>query len=215
MFIIAGIGTEVGKTVVSAVLVEALRADYWKPIQTGGEEQTDTQTIIDLVTPLACRTFHTEAYRLKAPLSPHAAAQKQGISIDLSRFALPNTLRPLIVELAGGILVPLTNEYLNLDLIKKWSLPVVIVSKYYLGSINHTLLTIETLKYHKVSILGIIFNGECVESTKDVILAHTQISLLGEIATYSSISPTNIKTEAKKIDISKFGLSSANAPYIF
>jgi dethiobiotin synthetase len=199
MLIVAGIGTEVGKTVVSAVLVEALEADYWKPVQSGSEALTDTQTVAQLVTPLASRTFYPEAYQLKAPLSPHAAAELENITIDTSQLLLPQTSKSLVVELAGGILVPITSNFLNIHLLEKWQLPVVIVSRYYLGSINHTLLTIEVLKKYQIPILGIVFNGECVQASKKVILEYSQVPLLGEIPFSETITPHFIKKEAEKM----------------
>ena len=199
MIVVAGIGTEVGKTIISAMLVEALQANYWKPIQSGSEALTDTQTVANLVTPLAFRTFYPEAYSLKAPLSPHAAADLEGITIDTSQLILPQTSNPLVVELAGGVLVPITSDFLNIHLLQKWSLPVVIVSKYYLGSINHTLLTIEVLKMYKIPILGIIFNGECVQSSKEAILAYSKVPLCAEIPFYETITPKIIKKEADKM----------------
>lgn len=199
MFIVVGIGTEIGKTVASAVLVEATGADYWKPIQSGSEAQTDTQTVASLVTPLAERVFYPEAYRLVAPLSPHAAAELEGVSINPASITLPATTRPLVVELAGGLLVPLTYDFLNLHLIKQLGLPVVVVANYYLGSINHTLLTVEVLKQAQVPIHGIIFNGTCVPASQKVILSYTQLPLLGEIAQHELLSPAVIRQEAQKL----------------
>jgi dethiobiotin synthetase len=198
--IVVGIGTEVGKTIVSATLVEALRADYWKPIQSGSEAQTDTQTVKSLTTFLPERTFYPEAYSLKAPLSPHAAAELENVTIDTSTIILPTTDRNLVVELAGGLLVPITYRFLNIHLIQQLALPVVVVANYYLGSINHTLLTIEVLRTYQIPVLGIIFNGACVPASQKVILEYTNLPLLGEIPQLENISPETIAQASKLIN---------------
>ena len=198
MLIVVGIGTEVGKTVVSAILVEALQADYWKPVQSGSEAQTDTETIKQWVTPLPTRTFHPETYSLQAPLSPHQAAALEGITIEPERLTLPATARPLVVELAGGLLVPITPNFLNKNLIKQLALPVVVVANYYLGSINHTLLTIEVLDKYGIDILGIVFNGTPNTASRDVILHYTGLPLLAEIPAYEHITPEIIRQEAAR-----------------
>jgi len=156
--IVAGIGTEIGKTVSSAILVEHLKADYWKPIQSGFPEDSDVRTIKELTS--VNSTFHPSNYNLKAPLSPHTAAELEGVTISLDEFTLPETSNDLVVELAGGLLVPLNDRETNLDLIKKLKLPVVLISKNYLGSINHTLLSVELLRQHQIEVLGLIINGE-------------------------------------------------------
>lgn len=199
MFIVVGIGTEIGKTVISAILVEALEADYWKPVQSGNESKTDTQTVAELVTPLASRTFHAEAYSFKAPLSPHAAAEVEHTVINPAKLTLPTTSRPLVVELAGGLLVPITYQYLNVHLVKDLGLPVVIVSRYYLGSINHTLLTVEVLKKYEIHMLGIIFNGEPVPASRQAIVGFAQVPILGEVPYYEELGAENIRFEAEKL----------------
>lgn len=178
-FIVAGIGTEIGKTVVSAVLVEAFKADYWKPVQSGALEDSDTETVRRLVSNPISR-FHPETYRLTQPLSPHAAAEIDGIQLDLARFELPTT-NPLVVELAGGLMVPLTSHDLNIDLVQRLGLPVVLVSRNYLGSINHTLLTIEVCRSRAIPLLGLIFNGPTVPASENVILTYTSLPCLGRI----------------------------------
>lgn len=156
--IVAGIGTEIGKTVCSAILVEQLKADYWKPIQSGFPEDSDVRTIKELTS--VNSTFHPSTYNLKAPLSPHTAAELEGLTIKLDEFTLPVTSNHLVIELAGGLLVPINDQETNLDLIKKLKLPVVLISKNYLGSINHTLLSIELLRQHQIEVIGLIINGE-------------------------------------------------------
>lgn len=178
--IVAGIGTDVGKTVVAAILTEALQADYWKPIQSGSPDHTDTDAVRSLVTnPIS--VFHKEAYRFSQPLSPHAAAAIDEVEIDLLKLDLPVTTNTLVVELAGGVMVPLNASALNIDLLLKWNAPVVLVSQHYLGSINHTLLTVEALKHKKIEIAGIIFNGKTNSATENFILQYTGLPCLARI----------------------------------
>lgn len=179
-YIIAGIGTEVGKSIVSAIFVQHLGADYWKPVQAGNLDCSDAQVVRDLAPGGAC--FHHEAYRLKKAMSPHAAAALEGLTLLREKLALPDSSNRLIVELAGGLMVPLAPGLTNIDLIEDWNLPVVLVSSYYLGSINHTLLSVEALVSRNVSIKGLVFNGAAVESTRQAILDHTGLPLLLEIS---------------------------------
>ena len=155
---VTGIGTGVGKTYVSAHLVETMQADYWKPIQSGDLEATDTMKVQSMVkNPIS--VFHPEAYRLTQPFSPHKSAELDGIVIDPVKIILPKTQNQLIVEGAGGLMVPLNNHFLMIDLIAQLQAEVVLVVMHYLGSINHTLLSIEMLKQRGLPINHIIFNG--------------------------------------------------------
>ena len=176
---VTGIGTEIGKTVCSAILVKTLGADYWKPVQSGDLHHTDTRKVAEWngLTPAHPR-FHPETYRLRTPMSPHAAAALDGVRIELDRFQLPVTGRPLVVEGAGGLMVPLNERDLLLDLILKLGLPVVLVSRNYLGSINHTLLSIAQLRQAGVPLAGLIFNGPPTPTTEAFILNATEIPLL-------------------------------------
>jgi len=196
-YIIAGIGTEIGKTFISSILTESLEADYWKPIQSGGLDFTDTHAVQSLISNHKT-IFHPEAYRLTEPLSPHAAAAIDGVEIQLSNFELPITDNNLIVELAGGLMVPLNKDTTNLDLIKQLNLPVILVSKNYLGSINHTLLSIEILKSSNIDIKGIIFNGESNPSSEEYILNYTQITLIGRVNQEQNISQETVKKYAER-----------------
>lgn len=178
---VTGIGTDVGKTIVSAVLTEALQADYWKPIQCGSLELTDTERVKRLVNSKES-VFHDEAYRLKTPASPHFAAEVEEKKIHWGKLRLPETDNTLVVEGAGGLLVPFNYKgETMLDMVKNWELEVVVVSRNYLGSINHTLLTLKVLEDSGVKVLGLIFNGEPNESTEEVILQTTKVPLLGRI----------------------------------
>ena len=184
-FIIAGIGTEIGKTVCSAIVTKALQADYWKPVQAGNVTDGDAYWVQQWVP--GTHVFPS-TYALSQPLSPHTAAELDGVSIEIGAFSLPETSDNLIVELAGGIMVPLNNEQTNLDLIEHLGLPVILVSKNYLGSINHTLLTYEILKSRNTTIAGIIFNGPTNPSGEAFILKHTGLPVLLRVKEESEIN---------------------------
>lgn len=170
---ITGIGTGVGKTIVSAILVEKLRADYWKPVQSGDLDNSDTMMVKKLVSnPIS--HFFSETYRLTQPYSPHKSAAFDGIEIDAERFIIPQTNNQLIIEGAGGLMVPLNNRFLMIDLIQQLGAEVVLVAKNYLGSINHSLLSIEALKARNIKIRALVFNGERDEYSEQVIKMHAQ-----------------------------------------
>ena len=174
---ISGIGTEIGKTVVSAVLVENLQADYWKPIQSGELDNSDSMLVERLISNKKT-IIHPEAYRLTQPFSPHKSAALDGINIDLDKIILPKTENRLIIEGAGGLMVPLNDQDLIIDLIKKLDAEVILVSKNYLGSINHTLLSVELLKNRSIPIRKLIFCGESNPSSEDVIYSQTGLDSL-------------------------------------
>jgi dethiobiotin synthetase len=188
--IVTGCGTNVGKTIVSAILATALSADYWKPIECG----KDTKTIRKLC-PLV--NIHPPAYSLKAPLSPHAAAKLEHLEIETNKITLPITARPLIIETVGGILVPLNDNSLTLDLFCRWDCQWIIVSKNYLGSINHTLLTIEVLKQRGVNLHSIIFNGKSNQTSEEAILRFSNLVCLARLFKEPKISQEIIKKYAK------------------
>lgn len=178
---VTGIGTDVGKTIIAAILTEALQADYWKPIQCGSLELTDTERVKRLVESKQSY-FHSEAYLLGTPASPHYAAEVEDKKIHWGRLKVPETENTLVIEGAGGILVPFNYKGESmLDMAKNWDAEVVIVSRNYLGSINHTLLTLKVLMDSGVKVLGIIFNGEENPSSEEVILKATKVPLLGRI----------------------------------
>ncbi|WP_324671372.1 dethiobiotin synthase [Hymenobacter sp. GOD-10R] len=177
---VTGIGTDVGKTFVAAILTEALGADYWKPVQAGLTPTTDTATVQQLVTNLTTY-FHPETYRLQLPASPHAAAAAENILIRPEDFTLPATDNHLIVEGAGGLLVPLAPGFLIADLAVQLGLATIVVSRNYLGSINHTLLTLEALRQRGLSVRGVVFNGEPNPATEDFITQHTGVLVLPRI----------------------------------
>jgi dethiobiotin synthetase len=174
---IVGIHTGIGKTIVSAIVTEALQADYWKPVQAGSAEATDTFEVKRLVSNPES-IFYKEAYFLKEAISPHAAAEKEGIQIEIEKINLPNPLRQTVVETAGGLLSPVTSTSTNLDILLHLRLPVILVSKNYLGSINHTMLTFEVLTKNHVEIKGIVFNGPANPASESFILSNTGLTKL-------------------------------------
>ena len=176
---ITGIGTDVGKTIVSAIITEALEADYWKPVQAGELDFSDKDKVQSLISNSKTK-IHDNSYALQTPASPHLAAAIDGISININSIKEPKTKNHLVIEGAGGIFVPLNETDTVLDLIQP-DYKVIIVSRHYLGSINHTLLTIEALQNRKISIAGIIFSGDENEATESIILSKTGVTFLGRI----------------------------------
>lgn len=199
---ITGIGTDVGKTICSAILVAGLRANYWKPVQTGAV--SDTETIKALVSNSVPPPL-PGVYALREPLSPHAAAELEGVRIDLTKivrfppFLEQSTNIPLIVEGAGGLLVPLNEKDLMVDLIAALGAQVIIVSRNYLGSINHSLLTIAALQQRSIPMVGILFNGPPTPSTEDIILHYTGIRSIGRIDWEESVDQDFVRRWAEII----------------
>lgn len=198
-YFVTGIGTEIGKTLASAILVEALNADYWKPIQAGELDYSDSHKVKDLISN-SKSVFHPESYRLKLPMSPHAAAKKENTNIEISKCQLPSTNNSLIVEGAGGLLVPLNKKECIIDLIEKLNLEVILVSQHYLGSINHTLLSIEALKRRHIPIKGILFNGNENIDTESIILSKSGLDKLGRIPLLDTVDKTSVKKIAEQLN---------------
>jgi len=206
-YVVAGISTEVGKTVVSAILVEKLRADYWKPVQAGDLDSSDTLRVQQLARHGG--VLHSEAWRLNTAVSPHAAAEIDGVRIRRDSLklplndALPGT--PLIVELAGGLMVPLDSrpghELNNIDLLKEWGLPVVLVANYYLGSINHTLLSVDALRTRNIALAGLVFNGDAVKDSRSAILNLTGLPVLLDLPWAEKLDQAFISTQAGRIEL--------------
>jgi len=192
--VIAGTDTGVGKTVFAAALAGALGADYWKPVQSGLQEATDSERVSALAGPGLGR-IHPEAYRLALPASPHHAAAVEGVTIDALSLCPPHTEgRPLVIELAGGLLVPLTSTLLQLDVVRGWGHPVVLVARTALGTINHTLLAVEALRARQMEIIGVAFVGEEVSSSEDAIAALGSVKRLGRLPRIESLTPQAVRT---------------------
>ncbi len=197
---ITGNGTDVGKTIVSAIITESLLADYWKPVQSGDLHNTDTMKVKQLVSN-SKTVFHTERFSLQQPLSPHAAAEIDGVEIKLNDFSLPETNNHLIIEGAGGLMVPLNNQLLIADLILHFEASVILVSRNYLGSINHTLLTFQELRRRNIPIIGIVFNGTHTPQSENFIQQFTQLPILFRVDMESVINKQTILKYANKIDL--------------
>ncbi|MBT2562071.1 dethiobiotin synthase [Pedobacter sp. ISL-68] len=199
-YFITGIGTGIGKTLISAILTEKLKADYWKPIQSGDLDTSDSITLGSLISNTQT-VIHPESYRLTQPLSPHLSARLDGIDIDLNKINMPLTENNLIIEGAGGLMVPLNEKELIIDLIKKLNIEVILVSQNYLGSINHTLLSVNLLKQYKIPIKGIIFNGDENVETERYIQQYTKIKKLGNVPSFSDIDKEKVLTAGQDLFI--------------
>lgn len=196
-FFITGTDTDVGKTVFSAILVEALNADYWKPIQCGSLADSDTKKVEELVSNSKSH-FHQEGLRLKAPRSPHFAAKLEAKSIELKDFSLPDSLRSIVVEGAGGVLVPINDKNYVIDLAKSLNLKTILVTKSYLGSYNHTLCAIEALESRGLPLWGIVFNGDSEEGFEDFICQKAKTNRKFNLRLENKIHPNIIANYSKE-----------------
>ena len=194
-YFVTGISTDVGKTIVSAILVEALEADYWKPIQAGDLDNSDTRKVQRLISN-SKSVFHPNSYALRTPMSPHGAAKIDGITIDVKAINPPKTKTHLIIEGAGGLLVPLNNTDTIFDIIKP-DYKVIVVSRHYLGSINHTLLTLNTL-LDKGFDVSLIYSGDTHISTESIIEKMTGVPVIGRIEDEPYFDKNVIKEYADK-----------------
>ena len=195
-YFITAIGTDSGKTLVSAIVAHYLQADYWKPIQAG--QPTDTDTIKSLLSDIYC---HPEAFNLKMPASPHSAAKNESISIRIGDINIPDTQNTLVIEGAGGVLVPINNEEHVIDIALKAKAEIILVSNNYLGSINHSLLTLNYLQSNGFKIKGIIFNGPPNKDSEDIILHHAKCPCLLKIPQLESINESTITELASKLKL--------------
>lgn len=194
---ITGIDTDAGKTVAASIAVEALKADYWKPIQSGDLDNTDTMKVQRMVSNSETK-FYPEAYRLNTPASPHAAAEIDGVIIDLDKIERPKTENNLIIEGAGGLLVPLNAKQNVADLIQPRD-KVILVTKHYLGSINHTLLSYEYLKNKGFNDIAIWINGEEKTSTEQALKNRVDAFFIERIQTLLEVNKESIQNEAQRI----------------
>lgn len=195
-YFITGIGTEVGKTVVSAIVTEAMEADYWKPIQAGDLDHSDTHKVQNLISNKNS-IFHPNAFALKTPMSPHAAAKIDNVAVSAEKIKEPQTTNNLVIEGAGGFLVPINDQETIADLIRP-EYRVIVVSRHYLGSINHTLLTLEALKARNLNCYGIIFSGKENPSTESIIVQMGRVQILGRIDEESHFTKEIVKHYAEK-----------------
>jgi dethiobiotin synthetase len=190
-YIIAGTGTDVGKTVFAAGLAGLISATYWKPIQSGLDGGTDLETVKRL-SALPESNFIPEQYRLNLPASPHLAAERDGITIDPEKLKAPATDKPLLIELAGGLMVPITRQLLQIDLAKTWNAPVILVSLTCLGTLNHTLLSLEALRARNIPIHGVAFSGPEHPDNQRTIAEIGNVKVLGRLPQLDSLNATTL-----------------------
>jgi len=199
--VVTGTDTGIGKTVASAALMLALDADYWKPIQAGLGGETDTEAVQRL-TALPAARFHREAYRLTTPASPHHAAEIDGVTIDERRLVPPASTRLLVIEGVGGLMVPLRRDLLQIDVFASWHLPVVVCASTRLGTINHTLLSIEALRRRAVVIAGVVFVGPEVADTIRTIADLSEATVLGRLPLLSPLDTGSLSDAAACLGLS-------------
>ncbi|RUX43572.1 ATP-dependent dethiobiotin synthetase BioD [Mesorhizobium sp. M4A.F.Ca.ET.050.02.1.1] len=186
--VITGTDTGIGKTVFAAGLTGLLDGFYWKPVQAGNREETDSE-VVSLLAGLSADRVLPEAWRLSEPLSPHRAAELDGVEIDAQALALPATDRPLVVEGAGGLMVPLNRSTLYIDVFAQWNAPVVLCARTALGTINHTLLSIEALRARSIPLLGVVFIGDRMVDTQKTIVQMGKVRVLGRLPFLQSLTP--------------------------
>jgi dethiobiotin synthetase len=191
-FFVTGTDTDIGKTIFSAMLVCGLEADYWKPVQSGLETPTDRETVEHL-SQLPADHFHPEIYRLNAPLSPHRSAELDGDVIDPERLSIPTTKRPLVIEGAGGLMVPVNREFLLIDLLKKWQIPVILCARTQLGTINHSLLSVTALRERGIPIHGIAFIGDDMPDTIRTIADFSGVKILGRLPYLATLTKQTLQ----------------------
>ena len=199
-YFITGIGTGIGKTITSSILVKYFSADYWKPIQSGDLDQSDSHQVQYLTD--SKTKIHNERFRLKFPASPHQSAAMENIDIKVGDFQLPKTDRNLLVEGAGGLFVPLNQEEFIIDLIQSLKLPVILVIRDYLGCINHSILSLEALKSRNIPLEYIVFNGKFEPATKSILINHfPDHTKYIELPDIENLSPENINSLVDQLEI--------------
>jgi len=198
--VVTGTDTGIGKTVLSGAIAQATSAAYWKPIQAGLDEETDSER----VAALGVRTL-PEAYQLTTPCSPHWAAEIDGVTLDDAALTLPEGEDPLVIEGAGGVLVPIREDLLFADLFARWRLPVVLAARTALGTINHTLLSIEALRSRGVPILGVALIGDPIENTEATIARIGEVKRLGRLPMLPEVTAEALRAAfAASFDVSDF-----------
>lgn len=199
-YFITGIGTGIGKTIVSAIITEKLQADYWKPIQSGDLDNSDSLKIESLISNTKT-IIHSEGFKLTQPLSPHLSAKIDNIDLQINYLQTPQANNHLIIEGAGGLMVPLNDQELMIDYIQSLGVKVILVSQNYLGSINHTLLSIEALKSRGIEIAGIIFNGTSNTETERYITQYSNIPVLGKIPELDKLDKESVKEAGQYLNL--------------
>ena len=199
-FVICGTDTDIGKTLISSFFVRGLNSFYWKPIQSGIESETDSQAIARIAKVQKSKIIN-EAYIFKKPVSPHWAAEIDQKVINIKLLNLPNINGSLIIETAGGLMVPITRNYLQIDQIKKWDIPVILVCKSGLGTLNHTLLSIEALKKRNIKILGLVINGEKHLDNPKTLTEFSGLPIIAEFPYIRKIDSKNLDILWKELNI--------------
>ena len=192
--VICGTDTDVGKTVVSAWFVQGLQAQYWKPVQSGLDDGGDRGRVRDLLQ-LGAERFLPEAYAFQQPVSPHWAAELDGVTLEPNRLAWPTVRGPLVVETAGGLMVPLTRHWLQIDQLEQWQRPVVLVARSGLGTLNHTLLSLEALRQHQIRVLGLILNGPPHADNPGTLEQFGGVPVLGHLPRLQSLTAEALQRE--------------------
>tara|TARA_B100000965_G_scaffold167544_1_gene139726 strand:- start:333 stop:977 length:645 start_codon:yes stop_codon:yes gene_type:complete len=195
--IICGTDTDVGKTIVSSFFVQGLKGVYWKPIQSGTEEGTDTQTVCKLLN-LEPNRHLSERYKFKAPVSPHWAAELESSFIEPNNLKLPNLEKLIIIETAGGLMVPLNRNWLQIDQLKVWGAPVILVARTGLGTLNHTLLSLEALKNRNINVLGIVLNGPPHNDNPKTLEQFGATKILARLPIFEEVSAKQLSQEWNK-----------------
>lgn len=198
-YFITGISTNVGKTLFSAILAEAMEADYWKPIQSGYNEGRDSATVQQLISNTKSK-FHKETFLLKEPVAPHVAARNEGVEIDIDSFIIPKTNNTLIIEGAGGPLVPINDRNFVIDIAKKAEAEIILVINSYLGCINHSLLCIDYLFTNNFPLCGIVLNGNFDPEVEKAIVSYKPVNVLAKIPFTFSPNKYFVSQQAKQID---------------
>ena len=195
--IICGTDTDVGKTIVSSFFVQGLKGLYWKPIQSGTEEGTDTKTVRNLLN-LEPNRYLSERYKFKAPVSPHWAAEQESGFIEPSNLKLPDLDELIIIETAGGLMVPLNRDWLQIDQLKVWGAPIILVARTGLGTLNHTLLSLEALKNRNIDVLGIVLNGPPHKDNPKTLEQFGNTKILANLPIFNEVNAEVLSQEWNK-----------------
>ena len=207
-FFVTGTDTDVGKTVVSAWLVARLGACYWKPVQAGNHPETDSE-IVRRLTEVSADRILPEAYVLPEPIAPHEAARRAGIAIDLAKLVPPACDRPLVVEGAGGLMVPLNESAFVIDLARELELPVVLVTRSTLGTINHTLLSLEAIRRRGLPLAGVVVNGPETPHNRAAIERYGQVEIIAEIPWLDQVTPSALRAIEPELNLAKLARTGA------
>ena len=199
--VVCGTDTDVGKTVVSALLVEGLGARYWKPVQSGIEPGGGDAATLERLLALPPQRLLPEAYRLSLPASPHWAAERDGVRIEPDRLGLPAGDGPLVVETAGGLLVPLRRDWLQIEQIALWRLPVLLVARSGLGTLNHTLLSVEALRQRSIPLLGLVLNGPLHPDNPRTLAELAGVPVLAELPPLEPLSDEGLRQQWRRLDL--------------